>query len=45
MPPNSYGLLHSEARLTDQEVDALVAGLQATFGSEDHEGESDDDDD
>jgi mono/diheme cytochrome c family protein len=44
MPPSSYGLLHSEARLTDQEVNALVAGLQATFGSEDHEGESDDDD-
>jgi hypothetical protein len=44
MPPNSYALLHSEARLTDQEIDSLVAGLQATFGSEEHEGESGDDD-
>ena len=35
MPPDSYPLLHPEARLSDQEIDALVAGLVATFGSDD----------
>ena len=34
MPPGTYPLLHPEARLSDQEVDALVAGLVATFGSD-----------
>jgi hypothetical protein len=43
MPPGAYTLLHSEARLTDQEIDALVAGLVATFGSEDGDESEDDD--
>ncbi len=42
MPPGSYVILHPGARLSDQEIDALVAGLVATFGSDD--GESDEDD-
>jgi hypothetical protein len=33
MPPRIFTLLHSEARLTDDELEALVAGLEATFGS------------
>jgi mono/diheme cytochrome c family protein len=51
MPPGAYPLLHPEARLNDQEIDALVAGLVATFGSDDEGGsdnggdDSDDDDD
>lgn len=50
MPPGTYPLLHPEARLTDQEIDALVAGLVTTFGSDDNGGsdnggeDSDDDD-
>jgi hypothetical protein len=40
MPPLGFALLHSEARLTDEEVKALVAGLEATFGSgKDRDGE------
>jgi mono/diheme cytochrome c family protein len=38
MPPDAYSLLHPEARLTDQEIDALVTGLVATFGSDDDGG-------
>jgi mono/diheme cytochrome c family protein len=38
MPPGTYSLLHPEARLSDQEIDALVAGLLATFGSDDGGG-------
>lgn len=34
MPPAYYGPLHPEARLTDAERAALVAGLRATFGGE-----------
>jgi mono/diheme cytochrome c family protein len=51
MPPSTYSLLHPEARLSDQEIDALVAGLVATFGSDDDGGsdnggeDSDNDDD
>ncbi len=45
MPPNAYRLLHPEARLTDQEIDALVAGLVATFGSDDDGGSDDGGDD
>ena len=33
MPPGAFTLIHSEARLTDQEMDTLVAGLVSTFGS------------
>ncbi|HSJ85045.1 MAG TPA: heme-binding domain-containing protein [Acidimicrobiia bacterium] len=33
MPPGLFTILHPEARLTDAEVDALVAGLESTFGS------------
>ncbi len=32
MPPRVYTLIHSEARLTDQEVQTLIAGMEATFG-------------
>jgi mono/diheme cytochrome c family protein len=52
MPPDSYSLLHPEARLSAQEIDALVAGLVATFGSDDggsgnggDDSEDEDDDD
>lgn len=31
MPPRRYALIHPEARLTDEEVEALVRGLQDTF--------------
>lgn len=34
MPPRSYTLAHPEARLTDFEIAALVAGMEATFGSD-----------
>jgi hypothetical protein len=33
MPPGAFTLIHSEARLTDQEMDTLIAGLVSTFGS------------
>jgi len=32
MPPRKYLLLHPEARLTEAEKQALIAGLKATFG-------------
>lgn len=32
MPPRVYTLIHSEARLTDQEMSTLVDGMRATFG-------------
>jgi hypothetical protein len=32
MPPRVFTILHSEARLSDEEVEALIAGLEATFG-------------
>jgi hypothetical protein len=32
MPPRQYLLLHPEARLTNSEMETLVAGLKATFG-------------
>jgi hypothetical protein len=32
MPPNYYGWLHSKARLSSAESQALAQGLQATFG-------------
>lgn len=41
MPPWIYTLTHSDARLTDDEVATLEAGLVATFGDE-HEGGGDD---
>lgn len=37
MPPSSYFLTHSDARLTDAELTALTDGLAATFG-DDSEG-------
>ena len=53
MPPNYYTPLHPSARLTAEETAALIAGLDATFGSEgegshgergrDHEDEDDED--
>jgi hypothetical protein len=45
MPPRGYQLLHPDARLTESEVDTLVAGLVATFGSDEGGGGSDDDGD
>ncbi len=33
MPPPPYLLLHPEARLSNTETEALIAGLQATFGN------------
>jgi mono/diheme cytochrome c family protein len=45
MPPDTYAILHPEARLSDQEIDALVVGLVATFGSDDGESGEDDEDD
>lgn len=48
MPPGQYQLLHSEARLDDNQVAALEAGLVATFGddegSEEVPGSRSDDD-
>jgi mono/diheme cytochrome c family protein len=34
MPPFDYSLMHPEARLSDADTQALVDGLNATFGSE-----------
>ncbi len=34
MPPGNYLLTHPEARLSDAEIQALLAGFQATFGTE-----------
>ncbi len=44
MPPAYYTrFTHSEARLSEAELQDLIAGLKATFGSENgHEGEADD---
>jgi mono/diheme cytochrome c family protein len=39
MPPDYYGWLHSKARLSSAERQALVQGLQATFGQEQGGGE------
>ncbi len=39
MPPRQYLLLHPEAQLSDAEVNQLVAGLRATFGTSGEEGE------
>ena len=33
MPPRKYLALHPEARLTNAETKALIAGLKATFGN------------
>ncbi len=35
MPPKMYMLMHSDARLSAAEKDALIAGLEATFGKRD----------
>lgn len=32
MPPTKYTLIHSDARLTDAEMEALASGLEATLG-------------
>jgi hypothetical protein len=39
MPPWNYRLLHPEARLSAAEKRELMAGLTATFGGEDHDGD------
>jgi hypothetical protein len=33
MPPALYSLVHPEARLSAAERDALIHGLEATFGT------------
>ena len=32
MPPGYFKLMHKSARLSDEELSALITGLQATFG-------------
>jgi len=44
MPPRQYLLTHSEARLSDTDLNALALGLFATMGTEDEEGHKSDDD-
>ena len=47
MPPWQYPLTHPEARLSDADLDALEAGLAATFGddrSDDDRSAAEDDD-
>lgn len=45
MPPAYYTrFAHSEARLGQAELRDLIAGLEATFGSEDRDDREDDDD-
>jgi len=39
MPPSYYGWLHSKARLSSAERQALVRGLEATFCRQQAEGE------
>lgn len=34
MPPRRYLLAHPEARLSDEQLDALIHGLVATFGDD-----------
>jgi cytochrome c551/c552 len=34
MPPQDYVIMHPEANLTNAEIQALIAGLEATFGSQ-----------
>ncbi len=44
MPPAFYTrFAHSDARLTDAELEELIAGLEATLGSEDREEREEDD--
>jgi hypothetical protein len=43
MPPTSYKMMHKGAQLTAAEKDALVKGLQATFGG-DTDGERNEED-
>jgi hypothetical protein len=46
MPPRFYLLTHPDARLTDAEIAALVAGFTATIGAAvDVDGEGGEDDD
>lgn len=46
MPPSYYTLLtHRQARLTDAETRALIDGLEATFGSSDHQEDEDEHED
>jgi hypothetical protein len=43
MPPDYYGWLHPKARLSSEEKQALIRGLQAMFGEgEGEEGEGED---
>jgi len=34
MPPRKYVVMHPEAKLTHAEIEALIAGFKATFGSQ-----------
>jgi hypothetical protein len=45
MPPRRYLLTHPEARLTQEQLAALAAGLAVTLGDEEPGGERDDDPD
>ncbi len=42
MPLNDYLLLHPEARLSEEETQELIAGLEATFGTREPREPSDD---
>ena len=44
MPPWQYLLTHSEARLSDADLNALALGLAATLGDEDGEDQDNDED-
>lgn len=44
MPPGAYTLMHPDARLTEQELNALITGLVATFGSDEDDDDSEEDD-
>lgn len=43
MPPGYFKLMHKSARLSDEELSALITGLQATFGGDINGGEEGDD--
>jgi hypothetical protein len=45
MPPRQYLLLHPDARLTDDQLRALAAGLEVTAGDDDSEDDENDDED
>jgi hypothetical protein len=40
MPPWDYLLMHSEAKLTPEEKEKFISGLNSTFGESEHQEES-----